>query len=170
MTNLIQEEGKYDSNQWPHLIKHLYFWLKQVDESKYEEIHQISLICPGESISNKEPSKISEKKKIRLYIVPGATTLFYQQGNHNACIISSLAWALYYMGGEYASKYIIKCKQNYLLGIHNKGRMHFCRAVLMGYHRLKTKKCQIIVLRNGIHPIHMIYFGISLLIQLCVCY
>ena len=29
-----------------------------VDESKYEEIHQNSIICPGESISKKEPSKI----------------------------------------------------------------------------------------------------------------
>ena len=54
-----------------------------VDESKYEEIHQNALIFPGGSISKKEPSKISEKKKIRLYIVPGAPTLFYQQGNHN---------------------------------------------------------------------------------------
>ena len=34
----------------------------------------------------------------------------------------------------------------------------------------KTKKDSIIILRNGIHPRHMIYFGISLLVQLCVCY
>ena len=33
-----------------------------VDESKYEEIHQNSLICPGGYISKKEPSKISLKK------------------------------------------------------------------------------------------------------------
>ena len=29
-----------------------------VDESKYEEIHHNARICPGESISKKEPSKI----------------------------------------------------------------------------------------------------------------
>ena len=32
-----------------------------VDESKYEEINRNVLICPGESISKKEPSKISKK-------------------------------------------------------------------------------------------------------------
>ena len=61
-----------------------------VDESKYEDIHQDELLFPGGPISKKEPSKISEKKKTRLYIVPGALTLFYQQGNQNSCIISSL--------------------------------------------------------------------------------
>ena len=54
-------------------------------------------------MSKKEPSKISEKKTIRLYIVPGSPTFFYKQVNHNACIISSLASALHYMGDEYAS-------------------------------------------------------------------
>ena len=34
----------------------------------------------------------------------------------------------------------------------------------------KKKKDSIIVLRNCIHPRHMIYFGISILIQLCVLY
>ena len=48
-----------------------------VEESKYEEKHKIALIVPGEYISNKEPSKILEKKKMRLYIVPGSSTLFY---------------------------------------------------------------------------------------------
>ena len=76
------------------------------DEYKYEEIHHNTLICPGGSISKKEPSKISEKKKICLYIVPDEPTLFYQQGNHNSCLISSLASALHYMGNEYSSKYI----------------------------------------------------------------
>ena len=37
-----------------------------VDESKSEEIHQNALTCSGESISKKEPSKISEKKTICL--------------------------------------------------------------------------------------------------------
>ena len=72
--------------------------------SKYEEIHKNELICPGGSISKKEPSKISEKKEIRLYIVHGAPTLFYQQSNNNSCIISSLELALHDMGDEYASK------------------------------------------------------------------
>ena len=74
------------------------------------------------------------------------------------------------MGDKYASEYIIKRKQKYLLEIHNKGRIHIYRDVPMGHHKEKNEKYQIIVLRNGIHQHHMIYFGISLLIQLCVCY
>ena len=74
--------------------------------------------------------------------------------------------------------WVINLRQNISLivsriifwGIHNIGRTHFCRDILMGYHRLKTEIDSIIVLRNGIHPLHMIYFEIRLLIQLCVCY
>ena len=66
-----------------------------------------------------------EKKTICLYIVTVAPTLFYQQGNKNSCILSSLALELNYMGDEYASKFIIKRKQTSLLEIHNKGRMKF---------------------------------------------
>ena len=57
---------------------------------------------------------------MRLYIVTGAPTLLYQHGNHNLCIILSLASALYNMGDVYASEYIIRHKQNYLLEIQNK--------------------------------------------------
>ena len=94
---------------------------------------------------------------ICLYIVPGAPTVFYQQRNQNSCIIKSLALALHYIGGEYASKYIIKRMQKFLLEIHNEGRMHFCRDILIGHHREQTKKDLIAVLSNGIHPRHMIY-------------
>ena len=54
---------------------------KSIEEYKYEEKTKSVLIVPGESISNKEPSKISEKKTMRLYVAPDAPTLFYQQGN-----------------------------------------------------------------------------------------
>ena len=107
---------------------------------------------------------------MRLYIVPGAPTLLYQQGNHNSCILSSLASELHYMGDEYASEYIIRHKKKILLEIQNKGRIHFCRDIIMGHHKEKYEKNSIIILRNGIHPRYMIYFGIILLIQLCVCY
>ena len=60
--------------------------LKSVDEYKYEEKHQNALIGPGESISKKEPINIPEKKTVHLYIVTGAPTLLYQQGNNNTCI------------------------------------------------------------------------------------
>ena len=112
-----------------------------VYESKYEEIHRNALIFPGGYISKKKPSKISEKNTIRLYIVPGSPTLFYQQGNQNSCIITSLVLALYYMGDEYASKYIIKRIQKSFLEIHNKGRMHLCRNIfLWDITEKKTKK------------------------------
>ena len=55
--------------------------LTSVDESKYGEIHKNAFIFAGGSISKKELSTISEKQTIHLYIVPGAHTLFYQQGN-----------------------------------------------------------------------------------------
>ena len=58
---------------------------------------------------------------MRLYIVPGASTLFYQQGNHNLCILSSLASSFHYMGNAYASEYIIRRKNKSPLEIQNKG-------------------------------------------------
>ena len=88
----------------------------------------------------KETRKISEKNTIHLYIVPGAPTLFYQQGNQNSCIISSFESVFHSMGNEYASKYIIKRMQKSLLEIRNKGWMHFCRDIIMGHHREKNEK------------------------------
>ena len=43
------------------------------------------------------------------------------------------------MGDEYASEYIIRRKQKSLLGIQNKGRMHFCWDIIMGHHKDKNK-------------------------------
>ena len=77
---------------------------------------------------------------MRLYIAPGAPTLFYQQGNKSSCIISSLASELHFMGDKYASEYIIGCKQRCLLEIHNKGRMHLCRDIIIRHHRKKQKR------------------------------
>ena len=77
---------------------------------------------------------------MRLYIVPGAPTLFYQQGNHNSCIISSLASSLHYMGDGYASKYIIKRMHKSLMEIHNKGQMHFFRDILMWHQKGENEK------------------------------
>ena len=54
---------------------------------------------------------------MRLYIVPGAPNLLYQQGNQSSNILSSLESALYYMGDEYVSEYIIRRKQIYILEI-----------------------------------------------------
>ena len=88
-----------------------------VEESKYEEKRKNTFIVPVESISKKEPIKISEKKIIRLYIVPGASTLFYQQDNHNSCILSSLVSSLDYMVDEYESEYIIRRKQKSILDL-----------------------------------------------------
>ena len=66
---------------------------KLVEDYKYEDKRNNSLIFPGESISKNELSKIPEKKTVRLYIVPGAVTLLYQQGNDNSRILLSLASA-----------------------------------------------------------------------------
>ena len=136
------------------------------EESKFEKKPKSELIVPGASISKKEPDKKPAKKPKRLYIVPGAPTLFYQKLNQNSCILSSLASALHHVGDGYVSEYIIRCKQKSLLENNNKFRMHFCRDNLIGHHN--KNKNSIIVLRNGIHRRHMIYYGIGLLIKLCV--
>ena len=44
------------------------------------------------------------------------------------------------MGDEYASEYIIGRKQKSLLGIQNKGRMQFCRDILLVHHKEKNEK------------------------------
>ena len=111
-----------------------------VEDSKYEEKRKNALIGPGESISKMEPINRLENKTMRLYIVTGAPTLFCQQGNHKSCILLSLASVLHYMGDGYVSEYIIRRKQKYLLVIQNKGRMHFCRDIIMGNHKLKNEK------------------------------
>ena len=53
------------------------------EESKCKNKPKSALIVPGASISKKELSKKSVKKPNCLYIVSGAPTLFYQQGNYN---------------------------------------------------------------------------------------
>ena len=132
-----------------------------VYEYKYEEIHQNALLFPFVSISKKEPRKISGKK-IRLHIVPCAPTLFYQQGNHNSCILSSLSSALHYMCDEYAPKYIFKPMQRSLLEMHNKGRMHLFRDVLMGHNRKKTIKKLLYWIMAYIHAIWYIVESVYL--------
>ena len=110
----------------------------------------------------------SNKKKAR---VPGGHTIKYSQGIQNSCIISSLESALYYMGDELASEYIIRRKQLSLTFIHDKGRMQFCHDTLMGQYREKKNKKYIIKFRNGIHPQrNLIYFRIIIFIQMRVCY
>ena len=75
------------------------------------------------------------KKKER---VPDVSTIKYSQGIQNSCIISSLASALYFMGDELASEYIIRRKQLTLAFVHGKGRMQFCRDTLMVQQKEKT--------------------------------
>ena len=97
--------------------------------SKYEpnfaDMHPNELICLGKSNKKKEG-------------VPDGPTIKYSQGIQNSCIISSLASALYYMGDELASEYIIRRKQKPLSFIHIKGQKKFCRDNLMGQQREKT--------------------------------
>ena len=108
------------------------------EESKCEKKPKSELIVYGASIPKKEPSKKSYKKPNQLFIVPGAPTLFYQQGNHSLCILSPLESELHHMGDGYASEYIISRKQKSLLEIHNKGQIHFCHDILLGYHKEKA--------------------------------
>ena len=72
---------------------------------------------------------------MRLYIVPGEPALFYQQGNQNLCILSSLVSTLNYIGDGYVSRYIIRRKHKCILKVQNKGRLHFCCDILIGNNR-----------------------------------
>ena len=89
-------------------------------------MHSNALSCLGES-NNKEER------------VPDGPTIKYSQSIQNSCIISSLELALYYVGDELASEYIIRRKQKSLYFIHNKVRMQLCRDILMGQQREKIK-------------------------------
>ena len=114
-------------------------------EPNFLDMHSNALTCLGES----------KKKKER---VPDGPTIRYSQGIQNLCIISSLASALYYMGDELGSEYIIRRKQQYRAFIHRKDRMQFCCDTIMGQNREKNNKKYIIKFRNGIHARrHMIY-------------
>ena len=80
------------------------------EKHDYLDMHSNAFISLGKS----------NKKKER---VPDGPTIKYSQGIQNSCIISSLVLALYYMGDELASEYIIRRKQLSLTFIHDKGRM-----------------------------------------------
>ena len=79
----------------------------------------------------------SNNKKER---VPDGPTIKYSKGIQNSCIISSLVSALYYMGDELASEYIIRRKQLSLTFINGKGQMQLYRDTLMGQYREKKSK------------------------------
>ena len=100
---------------------------KSQDEPNFLDMNSIALTCLGES----------NKKKVR---VPDGPTIKYSQVIQNSCIISSLASALYYMGDELVSEYIIRCKQLSLTFIHDKGRMQFLHNTFMGINREKKEQ------------------------------
>ena len=78
------------------------------ENHNYLDMHSNALTCLGKSNKKKEH-------------VPDGPTIKYSQGIQNSCIISYLASALYYMGDEVASEYIIRRKQLSLAFIHGKG-------------------------------------------------
>ena len=96
-------------------------------EPNFLDMNSNELTCIGQSNKKKE-------------CVPDGPIIKYSQGIQNSCIISSLASALYYMGDELASEYIIRRKKQYLACIHSNGRMKFCRDALMGQSREKTEQ------------------------------
>ena len=78
------------------------------DRHNFLDMHYNALTCLGES--NKKKEHVADKPTIK-----------YSQGIQNSCIISSLASALYYMGDELVSEYIIRHKQQSLACIHSNG-------------------------------------------------
>ena len=84
----------------------------------FVDMHHNALIYLCESNKKEEPSKISDIKK-NAYTLFLVHLTYFSQGNHNSCIISSLASALHYMGDELALEYTIRRKQKSLYFIHN---------------------------------------------------
>ena len=82
------------------------------DEPNIVDMHSNALICLG--ISNKKEEHVTD-----------GPTIKYSQSILNSFIILSLASALYYMGDELASEYIIRRKQQSLSFNHSKGQMQF---------------------------------------------
>ena len=104
------------------------------DEPNFVDMRHSALICIGESYKKEEH-------------VTNGPTIKYSQGIQNSCIISTLASALYYIGDELASKYIIRRKQKSLSFIYSKGRMQFCRDTFMGKQGGENKLKYIIIFR-----------------------
>ena len=96
------------------------------DGPNFLDMHSIALSCLGEY--NKKEERVSDRP-----------TLKYPQGIQNSCIISCLTSALYYMGDELVSEYIIRRKQQSLSFINSKVLMQFCRDTLMGQYREKKR-------------------------------
>ena len=92
----------------------------------------------------------------------------------NKAIIIHVCYCPWY---QHCIIWVINMHQNISSGVSKNIFWEFrikvgCTSVvifLWGITKKKTKKYSIIVLRNGIHPRHMIYFVISILIKLCVC-
>ena len=97
------------------------------DEPNILDMHSNALICLGGS----------KKKEDR---VPDGPTIKYSQGIQNSCIISSLELALYHMGDELTSEYIIRRKQQYLSFNHSKIQMQLRHDTLMIQQREKRTK------------------------------
>ena len=68
------------------------------EKQNYLDMHSKAFTSLGKSNKKKEQ-------------VPDGPTIKYSQGIQNSCILSSLASALYYIGDELASEYIIRRKQ-----------------------------------------------------------
>ena len=127
-------------------------------------------MCPGQSISKKEPSKISEK-------IQCAYTLFLVHLPYSINKAIRIR-VFYYPWHQHCIISVVNMRQNISSGIsknvfckfRTKVGCNYAMILLWDITKKKMKKYPIIVLNNSIHPHHIIYFGIGLLIQLCVCY
>ena len=97
------------------------------EKHNYLDMHSKAFISLGKSNKKKEQ-------------VPDGPTIKYSQGIQNSCILSSLSLALYYMGDELDSEYIIRRKKLSLTLIHDKGRIQFLHNTLMGINREKKEQ------------------------------
>ena len=92
MTTVICDETQHKTYIVPVVQCALH---KSQDEPNFLDMNSNALTCLCES----------NKKEER---VPDVPIIKYSQGIQNSCIISSLESALYYMGDELASEYIIR--------------------------------------------------------------
>ena len=141
-----------------------------VEESKYEDIHQNALICPGGSSQKINQVRYQKKRQFTYTMF-----LVHLPYSINKAIIINV---FYHPWHQHCIIRVTNMRQNISSGVSKNVfwksiiKVGCTYAVIFLWYitKKKTKKDSIIVLRNGIHLCHMIYFGISLLIQPYVFY
>ncbi len=96
--------------------------------------------CKRKNDMDTGEDNIADDLKKTVKITDDNPCVYFLQGNKNTCIISSLASAVRYMGDVYASDYIIQRREESLYKLEHKGRMQYCKDIIMGQFKQKGER------------------------------